>query len=1203
MADEIEGANILAEALKAQGVEYIFGIVGIPVIEVAYAAQAHGIKYIGMRNEQAASYAASAIGYLTGRPAVCLVVSGPGLIHALAGMSNAQVNCWPMIVIGGSSEQHQEGMGAFQEYPQVELCKPYCKYSARPSKVERIPFYIEKAVRHSIYGRPGVSYIDLAGDMVTQKVRVADLSPNVKCPDPPITLADPDKVKDAIDVIQYAEKPLVIVGKGAAYARAEKSVKRFVESTRLPFLPTPMGKGVLPDDHELCVSPARSKALQEADVIVLLGARLNWILHFGLPPRFNPKVKVIQVDICAEEMNNNVKNSVSLVGDLDAIVKQLNEQLDKIPGQFHFNPKSPWWKTLNNKVQQNQRTVQAMMDDKSEPLNYYAAYSEVQKFLPKDCIIISEGANTMDISRTMVPNYLPRHRLDAGSFGTMGVGLGFAVAAGIWCKDHAPGKRVISIQGDSAFGFSGMEIETICRYKLPVTLMIINNGGIYAGVPEDVWKSMQAEDLTLMSPPTALMAAARYEKMIEAFGGRGYCARTTDEINKYLTEVTKDPERVALVNILISAMSSRKTQDFDWLTKSKIPHYWPLTAAAVLRQLQTAAVVPDQLQTAVLCGYYSGDPYTVSLSQNERNVPAPFCSRQRTGPSVHQTAIQTPGIRHFWGGDLVGAQEIKRTSGSPDRNDAQRETQNLGPQAEQTGPLQSHTLADLRVGKRSHDAEQCPCCLESSQYRLRESLRHGHVEEREPQTGQSHLVLEGRHLLVDPQNQVVLHEHRHKVPGPDQHGPVLYPQPGHHLPRQHGGQDLGLKYSVIWLPPPEEVRQMCSPCPKRNRRRRRQLPHMPPPTDSVSPRKCEQLKEKAYLGMLIRHTKNFVTQIYPGIQSVQSIFARHKSITRPMAESQTPDKGSPKAEDGEEKRPQFGGRFLTNPEDVFQHNAWDNVEWDEEQEKSAKQKTQEQMNSALPSEKQEEYEDLADEYWNKFYQIHQNRFFKDRHWLFTEFPELGPEEKPQDDLESVRDVPEFPGHKAKRRILEVGCGVGNTVFPILQTNNDPDLMVYCCDFSSTAVQLVKEHPDYNPSTCHAFVCDITDESAEIPFPDQSLDAVILIFVLSAINPEKMQYVLNRLAQLLKPGGKILFRDYGRYDLAQLRFKKGHCLSENFYVRGDGTRVYFFTQEELREMMTKAGLTEEQNHIDRRLQVNRGRQLKMYRVWIQCKYRK
>ncbi|KAK3108560.1 hypothetical protein FSP39_010665 [Pinctada imbricata] len=571
MADEtIDGASLLARSLKAQGVEYMFGIVGIPVIELAMAAQAAGIKYIGMRNEQAASYAASAIGYLTGKPAVCLVVSGPGLIHAIAGIANAAENCWPLIVVGGSSEADQEGMGAFQETPQVELCRPYCKFTARPNRLERLPFYVEKAVRHSIYGRPGPCYIDLAGNMVTERVDVKDVRPDVTCQSPPKTLAEPDRIKEAIDLLHYAEKPLVIIGKGAAYARAEDSVREFVETNGFPFLPTPMGKGVLPDDHELCVSPARSKALQEADVILLLGARLNWILHFGLPPRFNPKVKVIMVDILAEEMNNNVQNAVSLVGHLDAVVSQLNERINKIPGRFVFNRKSPWWKTLDGKVKQNQVAVQGMIDDKSEPLNYYAAYEEIRQLLPRDYIIISEGANTMDISRTMVPNFLPRHRLDAGTYGTMGVGLGFATAAGIWCRDHTPGNQVVSIQGDSAFGFSGMEIETICRYKLPVIMIIINNGGIYTGLPEDTWSSIQDMDLTLSSPPTSLIPAARYEKMIEAFGGKGYCARTTEQIKAAFTEALQNKQQVSLINIIISPMAQRKTQDFDWLTKSKM---------------------------------------------------------------------------------------------------------------------------------------------------------------------------------------------------------------------------------------------------------------------------------------------------------------------------------------------------------------------------------------------------------------------------------------------------------------------------------------------------------------------------------------------------------------------------------------------------------------------------------------------------------
>ncbi|XP_011803298.1 PREDICTED: methyltransferase-like protein 2A isoform X1 [Colobus angolensis palliatus] len=356
-----------------------------------------------------------------------------------------------------------------------------------------------------------------------------------------------------------------------------------------------------------------------------------------------------------------------------------------------------------------------------------------------------------------------------------------------------------------------------------------------------------------------------------------------------------------------------------------------------------------------------------------------------------------------------------------------------------------------------------------------------------------------------------------------------------------------------------------------------------------------------------------------------------------------------------DKRQQFGNRFLSDPARVFHHNAWDNVEWSEEQAAAAERKVQENSTQRVCQEKQVDYEVNAHKYWNNFYKIHENGFFKDRHWLFTEFPELAPSrnqnhlkdwflenkrsEVPQcrnnedgpslimeeqhkcsskslehktetppveenvtqkiSDLEICAD--EFPGSSATYRILEVGCGVGNTVFPILQTNNDPGLFVYCCDFSSTAIELVQTNPEYDPSRCFAFVHDLCDEGKSYPVPKGSLDIIILIFVLSAIVPDKMQKAINRLSRLLKPGGMMLLRDYGRYDMAQLRFKKGQCLSGNFYVRGDGTRVYFFTQEELDTLFTTAGLEKVQNLVDRRLQVNRGKQLTMYRVWIQCKY--
>ncbi|XP_057293075.1 tRNA N(3)-methylcytidine methyltransferase METTL2-like isoform X1 [Hydractinia symbiolongicarpus] len=324
------------------------------------------------------------------------------------------------------------------------------------------------------------------------------------------------------------------------------------------------------------------------------------------------------------------------------------------------------------------------------------------------------------------------------------------------------------------------------------------------------------------------------------------------------------------------------------------------------------------------------------------------------------------------------------------------------------------------------------------------------------------------------------------------------------------------------------------------------------------------------------------------------------------------------ASDSEEKRPQFGSRYLTDNSNVFEHNAWDDVEWDSELEEEAKEKIKINSVVSLNEDEIEKYEEDAGKFWDIFYCQHQNKFFKDRHWLFTEFQELAPQgwdgpikvgTEDQNIVEksfkkmTVTDDVSFPGCTAKIRIMEVGCGVGNTVFPILQTNNDPDLFVYCCDFADSAIKIVKNHALYDTSRCHAFVFDATDEQSNYPFPKQSLDMVVLIFVLSAIHPDKMLWTLKRLTEYLKPGGVILFRDYGRYDMAQLRFKPGRCLSENFYVRGDGTRVYFFTQDEIDEMFTKCGLMKKQNIIDRRLQVNRGRQLKMYRVWVQCKYQK
>lgn len=303
-------------------------------------------------------------------------------------------------------------LGGFQECPQVEYSRPYCKYAARPHNAGLIPLHVEKAVRMTTYGRPGVAYLDMPGNILQSKAAV-DPNAHYAHPAPPTAFPDPIQVQQAVELLFKAKNPLVIVGKGAAYARAEGQIRKLIEQTNLPFLATPMGKGVVPDASEHCVASARTLALQKADVVLLLGARLNWILHFGRAPRFSEAVKVIQVDLCAEEMHNSVLSSVAVQADIRPFVEALQEKLASLKFKFA----GPWWTELRDKCEKNQQAVQAMAKNVATPLNYYAVFHHVQELLPKDVMIVSEGANTMDIGRAMLGNQFARHRLDAGTFG------------------------------------------------------------------------------------------------------------------------------------------------------------------------------------------------------------------------------------------------------------------------------------------------------------------------------------------------------------------------------------------------------------------------------------------------------------------------------------------------------------------------------------------------------------------------------------------------------------------------------------------------------------------------------------------------------------------------------------------------------------------------------------------------------------------
>jgi 2-hydroxyacyl-CoA lyase 1 len=548
---EVDGATLIARSLKQQGIDHLFGVVGFPVGPIATAAQQEGINYIGMRNEQAASYAAQAYGYMTGRPGACLTVTGPGVVHGLAGLANAQQNCWPMILIGGASETYRGGMGAFQEERQVLIATPFCKFAHGIESVQRIPYYVEMATRHAIYGRPGASYLDMPDDVIKGKCELDKVIEVQRVPEPPRMVAPGENVEAALDLLERAQRPLVLVGKGMAWSRAEGEVRSFIERTQIPFVRSPMGKGVMPDDHPLAVSAARTLALQQADVVFLMGARFNWIFHFGASPRFDKNVKVIQLDIAPEEIGHNKPTEVALVGDGKAIVGQLNKALGS--RQWFHPTDSAWRKALSKKTAENAAAIKPQIDDDAAPANYYRALRDVAAWMPKNSILSAEGAGTMDIGLTQLPSFDARSCLNAGTYGTMGVGLGQAIAACV----AQPGRPVIHLSGDSAIGFSGMEMETLVRYGFPVKIVVLNNGGIGPGMPEI------PENPMMNLKPNALIYGARYDKMMEAFGGKGYFVEDPKKIRGAL-DAAMEHRGPALVNVVLSQGSTRKAQQFAW---------------------------------------------------------------------------------------------------------------------------------------------------------------------------------------------------------------------------------------------------------------------------------------------------------------------------------------------------------------------------------------------------------------------------------------------------------------------------------------------------------------------------------------------------------------------------------------------------------------------------------------------------------------
>uniref|UniRef100_A0A0D6QTL0 2-hydroxyacyl-CoA lyase n=1 Tax=Araucaria cunninghamii TaxID=56994 RepID=A0A0D6QTL0_ARACU len=556
MAGKIDGNALAARAFANAGIDHMFGVVGIPVTSFANSAVKEGIRFLAFHNEQSAGYAASAYGYLTGKPGILLTVSGPGCVHGLAGLSNAMINTWPMVMVSGSCDQADFGKGDFQELDQLAAVKPFVKFCGKATTAAGIPSVVASAIAAAAAGRPGGCYVDLPADVLHETLDaseadrlLAEIEPfapvwargNLL---PELCAPEPD-IGTAVSMLRQAQRPLIVVGKGAAYARADGPLTDLVNLTGIPFLPTPMGKGVLPDTHELSATAARSLAIGQADVALVVGARLNWMLHFGEPPRWSGDVKFILVDVSREEIELR-KPSLGLVGDARVVVQQILRELKDEP--FTLGRNHPWVERIVQKAGENVKRMSAQLAKEVVPFNFLTPMRIIRDALLAQGspapIVVSEGANTMDVGRSVLVQTEPRTRLDAGTWGTMGVGLGYCIAAAVAC----PGRLVVAVEGDSGFGFSGLEVETLVRYKLPVVVIIFNNGGVYGGdrrSPEDI-QGPHKDD----PAPTSFVPGAAYHTVMEAFGGKGYIVGTPQELQSALTEAfTK--RNPAVINVTI----------------------------------------------------------------------------------------------------------------------------------------------------------------------------------------------------------------------------------------------------------------------------------------------------------------------------------------------------------------------------------------------------------------------------------------------------------------------------------------------------------------------------------------------------------------------------------------------------------------------------------------------------------------------------
>jgi thiamine pyrophosphate-dependent acetolactate synthase large subunit-like protein len=544
----ITGSEVLAQALRSQGVDTMFYLMGGPMLETEAACIKLGIRAIDHRHEQAASFAAHAYTRVLRRPGVCMGASGPGATNLLTGVATAFTDCAPLVAIGGSSPRVYLGMEAFQEIDQLAVFKPVTKWAERCYDAKRIPDVVASAFRQATSGRPGPVYLDMPGDVLGEKIEEESVKYAPTWKPAPRTLGDTGAIKEAIALLARAERPLIVAGSGVWWSDGAAALQAFVEASGIPFYTKPISRGLIPEDHALSFLNARSTAFTEADVILAVGTRFDWMIQFGRPPRFGADLKVIHVDVNPAELGHNREVDVPIAGDARAVLQQLT---DEARGKLDPKRYGNWTGKLRViDAEKGAESDKAMSTD-NLPIHPLRLCKEVRDFLERDAILVVDGQEILNFGRQAIPTYTPGHRLNSGAFGTMGVGLPYGVGA----KLAKPDAQVLVLHGDGSFGINAMDIDTAVRHNVNVVCVISNNGGWTADAP---WTRP-------LPKPGRNLGFTRYDRLAMDLGAHGEHVEKPNDIRPAL-ERAFAAGKPAVVNVITDHKARATTVRFSAYT-------------------------------------------------------------------------------------------------------------------------------------------------------------------------------------------------------------------------------------------------------------------------------------------------------------------------------------------------------------------------------------------------------------------------------------------------------------------------------------------------------------------------------------------------------------------------------------------------------------------------------------------------------------